>query len=245
MAKTFKEVRKERSKIENKRAWEYDGFQFQSRIPTVKVELDADKFSRQVFFSSVEGEVLTESQLVEKAEKLDLLRKIEEEFGGKLDDVESEIMEEFVPLQDKLTTLAPPETSIEELQEQDNWDEIVELSNKVFELRKKLVRLRNLKSEYTSGSANDIADDMRQNYLTTECTFVDISDENEEPKWVRVWENVDDMLNDEDPLLVKAAKYQFYLLTLGLKDDESTINIQIPELRIQAAVDQERQTNNE
>lgn len=242
MAKSFKEIRKERNNVENTRDWEHGGFCFQSRIPTVRIELESDRVSRQAFFASVEGDIPTESQLVEKAEDLKLLKKAEEELGGKLDDVESDVRDEFIQLQDKLLTLAPTETPIEVLKEQDNWDEIVQLSNDVFELRKKLIRISNLKKEYTNGSANDIADDMRQNYLTIQCTYVNVS-ETDESEWIKVWESVDELLNDDYPILVKAAKYQFYLLTLGLRDDNDTINIQLPELRIQGVVEQEQSNN--
>ena len=204
---SFKELRQAKGGVKNLREWDYETFQFKTTLPTPRIEQEAEEQSRKEFFKLLqEGSAKADSQLLDFAEEVGLFSREEKRLGGDLDEIERDTQRELVTLQDNLDKLAPTDSSIESLKESETWEETVDISTQIRQLRQTLMDISTSRQVVTSGSAQSQADAAKNTFLIVSCTYVNISEKDEEAEWVSVWGSVDDFMEEEDRTLANLAR---------------------------------------
>lgn len=232
MPKSFKELRKGKLP-ENFRTWEYGGFSFKTNLPSPRIENESELLSRKLFFQLLQRDEKTEDQLLSSAEQKNLFERLEKKYGKSLDEVEKECRNRVIVLQEDLDRISPNTIPLEDLRNTPRWEKIVEMSQEISDLRQKLMDISTSRNEIVGGGIEAQADIAKQAFIITKCTFVDAREEGEEqPKWIPVWETIEEFENEEDRVLVNLARLEYGLFSMGLKNDTDTLDSRFPENRI-------------
>lgn len=230
----LKELRKNRVEELTSRTWNYDRLQFKSVLPTPRIEQEAERMSREVFYESVNKGEKTTNQLLDFADQKGLLERTKTRYGSDLDDEENRLRREIFLTQEDLERLAPQSIDITTLKTTDNWSKIIELSQKLQTFRQNLVGISLSQQEVTGGSAESQSDNMKQLYLLRACTYVDTREDLTigEPQWEQAWDTMDDLLDEPDRTLVTLARVELEYLMRGMRTDRESLYAQFPERRV-------------
>jgi hypothetical protein len=208
----FRKRREDRIRS-NSRFWEYEGIQFRCMHPTPRIERESEVVELEEFNRLISEDVPTDSQLLEVAKKRGVFAPAEKVLGEDIDEASSSIRTRIVELEDQLEKLIPGDTDLERIKPQkDLWEECVNLSRELFNLRRKLIVISNARTDVTKNSAEQRAEFAKEVFLITKCTYVGMTDD-------RLWRNTEEYLDEPDSILVKLARANFNILRIGITDD--------------------------